>query len=295
MTTYRKKKRVQPAWNQILRIKTLGTLPPRARLKMQYTNLAVLGDSTAISDNWVYRLNSVWDPDYTGTGVTVTGYSTFSSLYSRYFVHESEVKVTMSIRDTTAVTTDAINQICGCVITDFIPASPTTAGYDSEELIEKYRIQNTVRGTASGGIYRLNYIKCAGNTGGTGYPSSGSATLYGNRKNPGVFFFKDKRKYKMGEPLAMAIAGAQIMHPYNQEFPLSSAVGENPLDCIYLSVFGIALGQDDTAQKPLRMTYVTTTITYDVEWYAPNKGVPTYDTATAAAGTTIDVAETKLA
>jgi len=300
MTTYRKKpvkkRRQQPAWNQILRIKTVGALPPRARLKMQYAHTVVFGDGAVTMENQVYRLNSVWDPDFTGTGVTATGYSTFAALYGRYFVHGSEVQVTMSVRDTTAVATDSVNQICGCVVTDFIPGTPTAAGFDSEELIEKYRIQNTVRGTASGGLYRLNYRKVSANASGVGFASAGLATMWGKKnENAGAYHFTDKRRYKLDDPLAIAISGGMIEHEADGEFPLTSAISGNPLDVVYLNVFAFSIGQDNGNALPLRYTYVTTLITYDVEWYAPNSGVPTYSTAESGTGTTIDVAETKLA
>jgi len=300
MTTYRKKpakkRRQQPAWNQVLRIKTVGALPPRARLKMQFAHTTVLGDGTVTAANFVFRLNSVWDPNYTQVGVTVTGYSTFANLYSRYFVHGSETQVTMSIRDTTAVATDAVNQICGCTVTDFIPSSPTVAGFDSEELIEKYRMQNTVRGTASGGLYRLNYRKVGVNASGIGYASAGLSTIWGKKiENAGVYHFTDKRKYQPGDPLALTTAGGLIEYPQYGQFPLTSAAGENPVDCVYLNVFAFGMGQDNGNVLPLRYTYVTTLITYDVEWYAPDVGPAAPSTATADAGTTVDVAETKLA
>jgi hypothetical protein len=41
----------------------------------------------------VYRLNSVFDPDYTGTGVPAYGLAALSNLYGQYLVHGAKISI----------------------------------------------------------------------------------------------------------------------------------------------------------------------------------------------------------
>lgn len=55
-------------------------------------NVPVLGVAVANS----YRMNSIWDPDFTGVGLTVAGWSQMSALYDRYMVMGAKVIVSFN-------------------------------------------------------------------------------------------------------------------------------------------------------------------------------------------------------
>lgn len=54
--------------------------------------LALTPSAGAVSDQ-VYRLNSIYDPDYSGTGITVMGYTQVNALYQRYRVLSAKATV----------------------------------------------------------------------------------------------------------------------------------------------------------------------------------------------------------
>lgn len=63
----------------------------RMFVKMIYTqnlNFAAISQT----QSYVFRGNSIFDPDYTGTGQQPTGYDQLATLYTRYRVHGSKMK-----------------------------------------------------------------------------------------------------------------------------------------------------------------------------------------------------------
>ncbi len=68
-------------------------LPARFRGKMMYHSYHILAPAaTAVAYN-TFRMNSVYDPDFTGVGTTVTGYPQLAALYGRYRVTSSKISV----------------------------------------------------------------------------------------------------------------------------------------------------------------------------------------------------------
>lgn len=68
--------------------------PPRMAVVHNYTDMQTLTIGGAgLVANHIYRLGSVFDPDYTGVGVQPTGYNEYSTLYSRYTVFKAEVEL----------------------------------------------------------------------------------------------------------------------------------------------------------------------------------------------------------
>lgn len=61
--------------------------PDRAIIQLDYKDVITLSTSTpGIANNYVFRINSLFDPDYTGTGVQCMGYDQWSMLYEKYHV-----------------------------------------------------------------------------------------------------------------------------------------------------------------------------------------------------------------
>lgn len=290
-TRYRKSSGYAEGWKQIIHSKVMGSLSPRVRLKMGYAATFVLGDLTVSQALNIFRLNSVWDPDYTGTGVTVTGYSTFANLFTRYFVHGSTAEVTAEIRDTSANTVNAVNVMVGCSVSDGVPATPTAGGYDTELTLDRYKLRNLPRGTTGGGFYRFHHNKLSRNTAGT-MVSSAAGNLnkwVGGAQGPTAYHFKDKRSYHLEDPLATLTTGGMIEHEAEGEFPLTSAYNNVPIDGMFLGVWAFSLPMDAAAVKPLPYTYFNVSIIYDVEWYAPIE-MPAPSSAAAGVQAGLDAA-----
>lgn len=62
-----------------------------------YPQNSGLGEAAPLAGfAWTYRLNSLFDPDFTGTGVQPMGYDQFSALYGRYAVIRNSFDVTFA-------------------------------------------------------------------------------------------------------------------------------------------------------------------------------------------------------
>lgn len=85
--------------------RTVG-MPDRALIKLKYV-AGIEMTSVFAPSYWVFRGNSVYDPDYTGGGNQPAGYDTYSLLYQRYRVLAS--KIVIKARD--AQTVDKFNVI----------------------------------------------------------------------------------------------------------------------------------------------------------------------------------------
>jgi len=80
-------------WNK--GIMTIGALaarmkdpfPQRKFCKMRYSdNVTITAPATNLSYEYIYSLNGLYDPDFTGTGHQPYGYDTCSLLYNNYIV-----------------------------------------------------------------------------------------------------------------------------------------------------------------------------------------------------------------
>lgn len=65
----------------------------RYRVKQHYTAIINLATSSGVSTPYLFRGNSVYDPDFTGSGWAATGFSAMANLYQRYLVTGSKCSV----------------------------------------------------------------------------------------------------------------------------------------------------------------------------------------------------------
>ncbi len=68
-------------------------IPRSVLVKLRYHDVRNL--TGAITDSWVYRLNSLFDPDFTGTGHQPLWHDQLALLYNRYQVHGCYIRVRM--------------------------------------------------------------------------------------------------------------------------------------------------------------------------------------------------------
>jgi hypothetical protein len=66
--------------------------PATNRVFLAYVSGPVLTEAAAATGTYyTYRLNSIYDPDFTGVGTTAIGYSNFSTMYGLYRVRSVRV------------------------------------------------------------------------------------------------------------------------------------------------------------------------------------------------------------
>lgn len=79
---------VRPKWQ--------NPLPQQNFFKFKYQDSCFNMSTGAVgnyANSYVFRGNSVYDPDYTGLGVQPYGYDQMSAIYNRYYVYASKIKV----------------------------------------------------------------------------------------------------------------------------------------------------------------------------------------------------------
>lgn len=68
-------------------------LPARLRVRMGYADAKQLTSGASTVSTNIYRLNSVYDPDYSGVGAQAIGYDQYSALYGRYLVTKAFIEL----------------------------------------------------------------------------------------------------------------------------------------------------------------------------------------------------------
>lgn len=73
--------------------------PNIQHVKLCYNDMLTLTSTTGIIDTHIYRSNSLYDCDYTGTGHQPYTFDTYMGLYNRYEVLSTEIRITFQNRD----------------------------------------------------------------------------------------------------------------------------------------------------------------------------------------------------
>jgi len=108
--------------------------PDRLRTKLHYCDVINLASSAGTPGLWQFRMNSLFDPDYSGLGHQPQWYDQLSAVYSFYRVLGSKITVTFipgNVSDTE--TNDKGPYICGITT---VSASPTFSAATYASLLE---------------------------------------------------------------------------------------------------------------------------------------------------------------
>lgn len=73
---------------------SIGFLDPHKYVRLKYSDVFAISLATVTATNQIMRLNSIFDPDLSGTGHQPYGYDQLSVLYNRYRVLKTSWKVT---------------------------------------------------------------------------------------------------------------------------------------------------------------------------------------------------------
>lgn len=114
--------------------RSLQPIPQRSIIKMKWSEAVNITMTNATSGRWVYRLNSIFDPDQvSGTNHKPYGYDTMLSLYNRYRV--IGCSYTLSIDPETAINMQLVALPSNEVVT------ATTASIAKEKPRAKFLMQ----------------------------------------------------------------------------------------------------------------------------------------------------------
>lgn len=219
---------------------------------MPYIATYTLGNGVVISDYDSIRLNDAFNPWASGSGASAIGFARFSNDYDSVIVHSAYATFDFQIRDTSAATVRAVNNICGYHFMQNGSTTVSAAPFDTLQEIRTRAIQ------AEKGE-RVRYRKVVRST--NGNQSSG------NVKEGGLRMPKFK--------LYMPFCGLTESNPYGR---VQQTVGGDPysLTCSTSSVpdfeqqvtmFVTSEPDTNGAQLPIPYTYIDVTIWYDCEFF----------------------------
>jgi len=126
-------------------------------VKLKYCDNYQLTAATTYSVERVFRLNSLYDPDLTGTGHQPYMHDTLATMWRRYRVHG--VKIHVTARNTTAGAADTVAYIRGVQETN-TSSTGTVASQliESGQFIRRKRVPPLI--TAVGPQDKLAYMSC---------------------------------------------------------------------------------------------------------------------------------------
>lgn len=99
-------------------------MPTKRVAKLRYSTVVGMGNAVGVVNNYVFRANSGFDPDWSGSGHQPMGWDTWTSLYNEYVVIGSRINVRWK------------QSLVGTYAGVFLSASPTLGYTTASEMIE---------------------------------------------------------------------------------------------------------------------------------------------------------------
>lgn len=84
--------------------------PTKMQARMRYAESITLDASGGLATSYLFRANSIFDPNFTGTGHQPYGHDTYQSIYNHYKVDRATITVTLN--------SSAVNTQYGVALTD---------------------------------------------------------------------------------------------------------------------------------------------------------------------------------
>lgn len=79
-----------------------STIADRTMVKLKYMQRIVLSSSSGIQASQVFRGNSLFDPDFTGSGAQPVGFDQWATFYNNYRVRGAKINIQFATAGTTA-------------------------------------------------------------------------------------------------------------------------------------------------------------------------------------------------
>lgn len=156
---YRKRRRYYRRRAGRATVRTVRTptgIPDRIQVKMKYTQNVNLVDNVGGVDTlWTLRGNSLWDPDFTGTGGQPMGRDQWNNFYQQYRVNASKLKVQLLNNNSSIATGN-----CFAAIFPVAPDPPSSTEMTAYQRSERPYTRSRVLPTSGSGrpIYLSSYM-----------------------------------------------------------------------------------------------------------------------------------------
>lgn len=130
---YRKKNRAPNGFQAIAKVGKF--IPPTMMVKLRYVEQITMDAGIGgIPANYYFRLNSLYDPNYSGTGHQFYGFDQIVALgYQKYFVLGAKINVKSIMPNPSQIESTKHNQN---IVSSTIKSSPTTTMTSTQEILE---------------------------------------------------------------------------------------------------------------------------------------------------------------
>ena len=133
--------------------KTATGIPDRQMMKLKYTDFLTL-DPAGTLENYLYRGNSLFDPDLTGGGHQPLGRDQWVNFYSRYRVRASKIRVSFLPRSNTTIDSNIMIHVIPTLDAGSVSQQPRDL---VEQPYSRWRLLGTANGTQNG-VNLHNYM-----------------------------------------------------------------------------------------------------------------------------------------
>lgn len=277
----------KPNNQTLVRLSSFAGLPDRLQIRLPYQTIEYIGGDTAgVAKPLVqFRLNSIWDPEVTGRGLTVSGYADFVPMYDRYRVLACKYMVSMQQREANIAAAAGVGQdvlawvrvgdAAGTNLADFGAATEWSL-YNSRAISLPRGLSLTPSALQSEPVWSWD-IKGLGRASAAGAPASFVASP-GNGQNQSIAYFKGYHKMGYSDPESGPLeSGLMGMYAAPAEpHAYTSRLGDNPTDMVYMAVgatprdWGASGNGGPTITTPtVPFILVRFRAVYYVEFYSP--------------------------
>jgi len=146
--------------------------PSRATALLRYNETIEIAPTTGVSGHYLFRANSIFDPNFTGTGHQPYGHDTYQSIYNHYQVLKATCVVTP---------VNAVDCVFGCTITD---DTNVQSDFDGVKETKGTVMSTNNSGGTSRSIVQTYKIKDQFSTGNQAETSA----LFGSNPSDGEYF-----------------------------------------------------------------------------------------------------------
>lgn len=133
---------------------TLSGFPSSKVVRMRYVESVGVDPIATAAGVWLFRCNSIFDPNYTGSGHQPMGHDEWSVIYNHYSVLGSKIKVTFTSTDNVYT-----NSACVCTVSRQADTVNVVGGSGTrvQESGARYKLLGTPNGGSSKVILHSNF------------------------------------------------------------------------------------------------------------------------------------------
>ncbi len=108
---------------------SMSPIAPRLVTQLAYADIVRLGITTGIQTEQIFRLNSPYDPDFSGSGHQAKGFDQLAAMYNRYRVYKTSYDIWFTV-------TGTADQPALCVT---FPSNSSVTTTDANSTVENWQ------------------------------------------------------------------------------------------------------------------------------------------------------------